>query len=142
MKNRNFREARREPERIGANHLVSQTEVGAETTTGCPVQHLGVRIGAVGQQRLHEVEVAADDRRVQRRVPSAGRIHISTPLQQIGGEGPVAAVSRHDQRVCPVSGPVVDTRSGVQQDPTRGDIAGPGCEEQRGRPAVRHPHPP
>ena len=97
-----------------------------------------IRIGPAGAQRLDELQVAAHDGRVQRRVPRAPVVGVGAPVEKQCGGPALAAEAGHHQRRLAGGRRFVDVRAGVEQQP---DILEPPVArgEKQGRiAALRH----
>ena len=130
---------RSQSERGRADQLIADAVVRAEPPAWRPVLDDRVRIGAVVEERLGQLDLAPQDRGVKRRVPGPGGVRIGALLEQVDPERPVPAVRRYDQRARAGGRDVVDVGARVDEHSGGLDVTVTRGEEQRRRAALRHP---
>ena len=82
--------------------------------SGVPFVDAHVRIGAAREERLHQAQIASQDRRMQRRVAAAERIRIGAVLEQQRGHVAIAAVGGEHEGADAVGLRVVRVGAGLR----------------------------
>ena len=131
-------EARREPERRGADVGRVQVEVDRVAPDRGGAPHRCVRIRAVVQERARQLRVLVQDGRVESRVPGVGGVRIGALVQQERRHVAVPAVRRDDRRAGAVRRLVVHVGARRHEPLGRGEIAHPRGEQQRRVAALRN----
>ena len=116
---------------VAPSERLRQREVFAQTADRRGFRELRVDVRAMGEQRLHQIEIAGQHRGVQRGEAGVGGIRIGALIEQKRRERAMAAVRRQQAARCSRRAPVVDVCSRRQQQPRRFEIALPRREQQR-----------
>ena len=99
----------------------------------------GIRIGAVREQRLHQVQIASQHRRMQRRVAAARGVRDRRPCRAAArATAPWPLWAASTSALVPSGSASFDVRAGRQQQPRGLDVADARGKQQRRAAAAQH----